>query len=385
LNDAADRLRNHIDKQNTIQANAQAVPVQNNPSTRSVSYAATAQSHIPLAHANAIGRHSERSRQVIIQPALDAIDSFRGLTELELIAKASLAFEAIPQSEPPAPPDFRFVGAKKLAKGSLILDMNSESAANWLKSSGVRQSFMQHFSAVSVLKEHEFRVLAEFVPVTFDPDALAALERIEKDSGAPPGGLVRAEWAKLPERRHPMQRIAHLKLFFNTAETANYAIRNGLYIAGKKVGIRKMNQEARRCAKCQRYGHGNNEGSSHFAKDCKWVHDTCGGCGQHHRKEECMTDLSINSYCVNCDVKGHTVWDRNCPTFIDRCKSLNAANKDSNYLLFVTRDASTWETIDSDRKSQTQGKMTGHRCRGEVRVVEEVDNSISGPHLCHCL
>jgi hypothetical protein len=69
-----------------------------------------------------------------------------------------------------------------------------------------------------------------------------------------------------------------------------------------------------------------------------------------------MTDLSVNSYCVNCDEKGHTVWDRNCPTFIDRCKSLNAANKDSNYLLFVTRDANTWETIDSDRRPPGVGE-----------------------------
>jgi len=148
-----------------------------------------------------------------------------------------LAFEAIPQNNPLTPSDFHFVGAKKLNKGSIILDMNSEQAANWIKSSGVHQSFMQHFSAVSVFKEHEFRVMAEFVSVSFAPDALAALKLIENDSGAPQGGLVRAEWAKLLGRRHTMQRTAHLKLFFNAAETANYAIRNGLYIAGKKVGI----------------------------------------------------------------------------------------------------------------------------------------------------
>lgn len=109
-----------------------------------------------------------------------------------------------------------------------------------------------------------------------------------------------------------------------------------------------MNQEPRQCVKCQWYRHRNNEGSPHLAKDCKWLHDTCRGCGQKNCREECMADLPRDSYCVNCDAKGHTVWDCNCPTFIDRCKSLNVANKDSNYLLFVIRDSSTWETVDSD-------------------------------------
>jgi hypothetical protein len=59
LNDAADRLRNHMDKQNITQAQVQAVPNQANSQTLPSSYANVARSHIPLAHTNAIGRHSE--------------------------------------------------------------------------------------------------------------------------------------------------------------------------------------------------------------------------------------------------------------------------------------------------------------------------------------
>ena len=125
--------------------------------------------------------------------------------------------------------------------------MNSAEAVAWRKDKDIHPLFMQHFSAMSMLKEHECRTLAEFVPVSFTPDALAAIERIEQDSGAPAGGLIRVEWAKLPERRHALQKLAHLKLFFSSAEATNYAIKNGLYIAGKKVGVWKMTQEARRC------------------------------------------------------------------------------------------------------------------------------------------
>lgn len=86
--------------------------------------------HIPLTHANAISRHSLCNQQVIIALAPDAMDTFCNLTELELITQASLTKEAIPQTELPAPTDFCFIGAKKLALGVIILDLNLDEAAN---------------------------------------------------------------------------------------------------------------------------------------------------------------------------------------------------------------------------------------------------------------
>src|SRR6202040_3275223 len=129
---------------------------------------------------------------------------------------------------------------------------------------------------------------------------------------------------------------------------------NGLHIAGKKVQVCKMRQEPQQCAKCQHYGHGNNEGAPHFAKDCKWLHDTCGGCGQQHRRNECMTDLTANSFCVNCRVKGHTIWDRNCTVFLDRCKKLNMASKEGDFPLFVTHGSSTWESTEPPQSDDEQ-------------------------------
>jgi len=43
------------------------------------------------------------------------------------------------------------------------------------------------------LKEHEYRVMAEFIPISFAYNALAALERVERDSRVTMGGLIRAE------------------------------------------------------------------------------------------------------------------------------------------------------------------------------------------------
>lgn len=94
-------------------------------------------------------------------------------------------------------------------------------------------------------------------------------------------------------------------------------------------------------------------------KDCKWLHDMCGGCGQKHHREECTANLDMDSFCANCDSKGHTVWDRNCPTFIEKCKKLNATNKDSQFTLFITHNASMWEMVNSESNhTDEEGEWT---------------------------
>jgi hypothetical protein len=58
---------------------------------------------------------------------------------------------------------------------TIILDLNSVKAASWLKQPDVCINFMQHFIATSVLKDFKYQALAEFVPITFLLEVLAAL------------------------------------------------------------------------------------------------------------------------------------------------------------------------------------------------------------------
>jgi hypothetical protein len=83
-------------------------------------------------------------------------------------------------------------------------------------------------------------------------------------------------------------------------------------------------------------------------------------------------------------VKGHMVWDRNCPVFINRCKSMNAGKKDSGYMLFVTRDSSTWEapTLDSSGQEEddwgcvSRAPRRGTSGRGGNRAHHKQSNPI---------
>jgi hypothetical protein len=311
------------------------------------SYAQITQRHLPATHASTLARSNERQRQILIEsaPGMPEEQGLTSLTEAELVVKANTAFDLMDIEKEQAPAVFRFVAAKKLTRGGVLLNLNSVEAASWIRRPDVREAFMGKFGGMSRMRDIECRVLGEFIPVGFDPDAAGVTSRIEEDSGLEANSISRMLWAKALARRKPGQLVAHLIIVFNSPENANHAIRNSLYIAGRKTNTRMMVREPQRCAKCQRYGHGNNEGAPHFAKDCKWVHDTCGGCGHNHRRDDCAANLAIDSFCVNCNTKGHPAWDRNCPTFLERREKLNRVRHKQNYRFFVTEDVNTWETL----------------------------------------
>jgi hypothetical protein len=343
--DAAERMHEMIDALQVdidqISKSAAEVPTRNTAQhptltpTRidPLSYAQITQRHLPATHASTLARSNERQRQILIEsaPGMPEGQGLTNLTEVKLVVKANTACDLMNVEKERAPAVLRFIGAKKLARGGILFDLNSAEAASWLRRTEVRDAFMEKFSGMSCMRDIECKVLGEFIPIGFEPDAAGAITRIEEDSGLEVNAISRVTWAKAPARRKPGQMVAHLIIVLNSPENANYAIRNGLYIAGRKANIRMMVREPERCAKCQRYGHGNNKGTPHFAKDCKWVHDTCGGCGQNHRRDDCTANLTRDSFCVNCNTRGHPVWDRNCPVFLERREKLNRVRHEQNY------------------------------------------------------
>ncbi|KAJ7213555.1 hypothetical protein GGX14DRAFT_360934, partial [Mycena pura] len=109
-------------------------------------------------------------------------------------------------------------------------------------------------------------------------------------------------------RRTAGQRVAHLRVEFASAEAANHAIDNGIFVQGKNIRIRKSDDEPRRCARCQAY-------DGHLANACKAPASVCGRCTADHRTAECLATEKDFS-CGNCKVSGHGVVSRECPVFV---------------------------------------------------------------------
>ncbi|KAJ7173828.1 hypothetical protein C8R46DRAFT_822052, partial [Mycena filopes] len=116
---------------------------------------------------------------------------------------------------------------------------------------------------------------------------------------------------------------------------ANKAIDNGVWIRGVYCVARKSREEARRCAKCQKY-------DGHLAHACRETVDTCGRRAGRHRTAECsVTDSGVFS-CSNCRVHGHGAVDRACPAFVREQEKRLARDPTIAYRYFPTADPHTW-------------------------------------------
>ena len=86
-----------------------------------------------------------------------------------------------------------------------------------------------------------------------------------------------------------------------------------MVIVGKRVWVRQMRKEPRRCLKCQSLT------VKHLAEDCNQK-VACGTCGRDHHMVECSETEREAFWCVSCNVLGHASWDRLCLVFLAASK-----------------------------------------------------------------
>lgn len=138
--------------------------------TMPITYAAAVGIHLHPAHTTTIARGDARSRQVLVDKAPGANTSgLEELSEKELVEKARMAYEQMAQTNVDNVPPVQFVGARKLRNGGVIYETGTPEAAQWLKSGTNMTSFLQVFSATSIIKHRAYSVIVEYVPLTFDP------------------------------------------------------------------------------------------------------------------------------------------------------------------------------------------------------------------------
>lgn len=338
------------------------------PQTTTFSYAQVTGQQLPSTHATNITRNSDKRRQFTIQPASrDDNLGLDELTELEILTKLKLAYDTMTIGKDTAPRDLKFTSVRRMKKGGILFDINTDEAADWLRVGETQKDFTKHFSATAIVQGYQFRVLAEFVPISFEAESNQAAICIEEANGLPAGTIVEVGWVKRADRRSATQQVAHLKIAFAKIGQANNAIERGLSIQGKRVNIRQMIVEPQRCAKCQLYGHDNNRGAPHFAKNCAWIHDVCGLCGEKHRTSDCKASMPDQAQCANCkvggrDPRGHSVHSRNCPTFLEIKGRHNSKHGSQQYRFFVTEDAKTWET---NQSANTQNEPSPSYLEGQ--------------------
>jgi hypothetical protein len=175
--------------------------------------------------------------------------------------------------------------------------------------------------------------VAEFVPVSFNPDVQAVRDVVERNSGLPTGAMVHARYIKAAYKRDTAQKVAHAIVGYGAHETVNHAIEYGLYVDGKLVLMRKLIPEPKQCLKCQTMG------TNHIAAQYKSIHNVCTNCAGIHRTETCgLKDRQQFRY-SNCNgAKGHGAADRQCLYFLIQLKHLHNCIPDTKYKYFPTNN-----------------------------------------------
>jgi hypothetical protein len=148
-------------------------------------------------HIDAITCTELMRRQVVMRrdPTAGA-DCLEGLSEKELILKAQIAIQLLQAENLDTMDGVDFVHAKKTAGGGVVLVLKTEEAAEWLRSEEVMRKFAKELGGLMTVGAALCMVIAEYVPVTFDPGAAYAFARVEEDSGLKGGAIREARFIK---------------------------------------------------------------------------------------------------------------------------------------------------------------------------------------------
>ena len=225
----------------------------------------------------------------------------------------------------------KVMSATRLRNGGLLLEMDSEEGAGWLREREIGEKLAEEIMEARI-KNRSFNTIAHFVPLTFDPDNPEHLREIEQTNGFNVNAIIKAKWAKPPQRRSPSQTSGHLIVSYADPDVGNLAILKGLVVCHKRVSVLKCKREPVRCLKCH--------GWNHVATACEKTDDKCGTCGGGHRTNSCSS--SGTPYCVPCGAAGHASWDRKCPTFEKKCRELDEKYPDNSLPFFPSKELWTW-------------------------------------------
>ena len=176
----------------------------------------------------------------------------------------------------PKPAAARLKSGILLRNGGLLLELNSNKAAQWLRSDGVITSFLENLGSSASIKNCTYQVIIQFAPVTFDPTNDEDVKGFEQNNDITIRSIAKMDWIKPKKDRKKGQKVATLRVYHRDAESANIILKQGAYIFGKRVVPRRLHKEPIRCLCCYKFGHERcncNYQNTYYGK-CTRTHET---------------------------------------------------------------------------------------------------------------
>jgi len=309
-----------------------------------------------------------QQRQIILDGDEATKEQAGKLTPKELILKANLALEKLDgdmadvlhEDNNERPDDAKFVAARILKNGGILFEMESENGAEWLKNTEITKNFEKCFPGNVSIKGKTYQVVVQFLPVRLKNRLEELITAIEKENNLSEGSIVNAKWLRNPDNWGASQTKAHAVLSVKFRREANDIINNGALIDGSRHDARKLEEDPRRCYKCQIIGAG------HSAATCK-SGDVCSNCARDHLTGECRATRA-EYRCATCKKDGrkddHAAWDRQCPAFIEEKARLRDRKPENHYRFFPTEHEDwTWVRHDDSLANGYTDRWMGNDAR----------------------
>ncbi|KAH9165650.1 hypothetical protein EDB89DRAFT_2076606 [Lactarius sanguifluus] len=118
----------------------------------------------------------------------------------------------------------------KLKNSSIIIQFKTKEAAEWIRIPTNEALFTKGFDPDSCIRDRVHPLMIPRIPITFDPDNLSHLRKIEEVNRMPVKSIKKARWIKPVYRHAPEQRFAHAIFSFSSAAEANKVLKDGIYV-----------------------------------------------------------------------------------------------------------------------------------------------------------
>jgi hypothetical protein len=239
----------------------------------------------------------------------------------------------------------------KLRNGGALVEMDSDASTTWMSDQENRRKLCEKMGPGVTFRSRVHQLIVFNVPLGVNPEDESHRHEVCEANNIEKETITAMRWVKPIHRRAPSQKTAHLILTFNSADTANRVITNGIYICNRRCHAERVKREPTRCLKCQ--------GWNHFAKDCQEKDEKCGNCAQNHRTNDCTTP-SVRC-CVSCKANDHASWSRECPVFIKKLNDFNDRNPENALQYIPTSEPWTWTTSTNTRPPAQYSSMSVNR------------------------
>ncbi|KIO04257.1 hypothetical protein M404DRAFT_143682, partial [Pisolithus tinctorius Marx 270] len=97
-------------------------------------------------------------------------------------------------------PDMQLKSIAQLHNNSILIELNSQEAAAWIKAAPNKETFLTRLGGEAVIKDRQYNIMIPFLPITTDTERPETLCNMESANNIPQGLITQIKWIKDPAK-----------------------------------------------------------------------------------------------------------------------------------------------------------------------------------------